>query len=72
MQLASVLASVPDGRRVEQILVPALVPEWHEALVLLEAALRVRLASDLVTHFAWILRDSHVVCDWHPRGIRMW
>jgi hypothetical protein len=32
---------VPDGRRVEQILIPALVPERHEALVLLEAALRV-------------------------------
>jgi hypothetical protein len=31
---------VPDGRRVEQILIPALVPERHEALVLLEAALR--------------------------------
>jgi hypothetical protein len=54
---------VPDGRRVEQILIPALVPERHEALVLLEAALRVYGIPDGFGN--WSLMSLRL----HPRWI---
>jgi len=67
-QLQSVaICGVPDGRRVEQILIPALVPERHEALVLLEAALRVYGTPDGFGN--WSLMSLRLR---HPRGSGTW
>jgi len=58
---------VPDGRRVEQILIPALVPERHEALVLLEAALRVYGTPDGFGN--WSLMSLAIIHNQSPMDL---
>ena len=61
------ICGVPDGRRVEQILIPALVPERHEALVLLEAALRVYGTPDGFGN--WSLMSLAIIHNQSPMDL---